>query len=60
MDVDTRPVCHGQEAVEVGLVQEDVDSYASQRGRDHLLEDVHVCEDVHGDGNHLQAHGQNI
>lgn len=60
MDVDAHSVSHRQEAVKVGHVQEDVDGYASQRGRDHLLEDVHVSEDVHGDGDHLQTHGQNI
>lgn len=55
VDIDACFVRHRQEAVEVGLIQEHVDGYASQGRFDYLFEDVHVSEDVHGDGNYLQG-----
>lgn len=55
MDIDARPARHVEEAAEVGIIQEDVDRHPPQRGRDDLLEDIDVGEDIHRYGNDLQA-----
>lgn len=53
VDHDSHPLWHGEEALKVGLIQEDVDHHASERGADDLLKYVNVSEDVHGDGDDL-------
>lgn len=54
--VDAHPVTHGEEAAEVGVVQQDVDRHAPQRGADDLPENVEVSEDVHRYGDNLQTY----
>ena len=44
---------HGEEAVEVEVVQEHVHRHASQRRLHNLSEDVHVGEDVHDHSDEL-------
>lgn len=56
LDVDAHPVRHVEKALEVGLIQEDVDHHSPQRGSDDLFEDIDVGEDVHRYGDNLETY----
>lgn len=56
LDIDAHPARHVEEATEVGIIQEDVDRHPPQRGRDDLLENIDVSEDIHCYGNNLEAY----
>lgn len=54
-DVHAHPLRHGVEALELGVVQEDVDRHSSERRTDDLFEYVNIGEDVHRYGNNLRT-----
>lgn len=56
LDIDAHPVRHGEEALELGIIQEDVDHHSPQRGSDDLFENVDVSEDIHRYGNNLETY----
>lgn len=55
LDVDAHLVRHGVEALELGLIQKDVDHHSPQHRVDDVFKNVDVCEDVHRYGNKLET-----
>lgn len=56
LDVNAHPVRHGEEALELRLIQKEVDHHPPQSRIDDLFKNVHVGEDVHRYGNKLETH----
>lgn len=56
LNINLHVVCHFEEALDMGIIQKDVDHHSPLCRIDEFFENVAISEDIHYNGNKLEAH----